>query len=119
MGTLAWFDWLEQQSAFLFIDRKGRFTAYKRGTDPDGQSWEAAGKLLAPAMAHVLVSPWGDHTRLPWNDYKLLHSRLLSHMARLSQPRQLLPLSSTVFAKLQRPNPSCIPNSTDRAAAAM
>ena len=42
MGTLAWFDWLEQQSAFLFVDRMGRFTAYKRGTDPGGQSWEAA-----------------------------------------------------------------------------
>ena len=42
VGTLAWFDWLEQQSAFLFVDRMGRFTAYKRGTDPGGQSWEAA-----------------------------------------------------------------------------
>jgi len=41
VGTLAWFDWLEQQSAFLFLDRMGRFTAYKSDTDPDGKSWEA------------------------------------------------------------------------------
>jgi LuxR family maltose regulon positive regulatory protein len=41
VGTPAWFNWLEQHRAFLFFDRTGRFTAYKSGTDPDGESWEA------------------------------------------------------------------------------
>ena len=42
VGTTAWYDWLEQHSAFLFVDLLGGFTAYKSDTDHDGQSWEAA-----------------------------------------------------------------------------
>jgi LuxR family maltose regulon positive regulatory protein len=38
VGTPAWFDWLEQHRAFLFVDSLGAFTASKR----ESQSWEAA-----------------------------------------------------------------------------
>ncbi len=41
VGSSAWFDWLEHHCDFLFIDRKGRFTAHKSDTDPDGEIWEA------------------------------------------------------------------------------
>jgi ATP/maltotriose-dependent transcriptional regulator MalT len=41
VGSPAWFDWLEHHRAFLFIGRKGRFTAYKSDTNSDGEIWEA------------------------------------------------------------------------------
>ena len=41
VGSTAWFDWLEHHRAFLFLDRKGRFTACKTDTESDGAIWEA------------------------------------------------------------------------------
>ena len=60
VGTAAWFDWLEQHTAFTFVDRVfGNFLARKRGTAPgewEWQAWHAAGAVLprlARPFAHV------------------------------------------------------------------
>ncbi len=42
VGTPAWYDWLEQHTSFLFVDRVGGFTAHKRGTDPSNLAWNAS-----------------------------------------------------------------------------
>ena len=56
VGSPTWFDWLEQHRAFLFVDRVGRFTAHKRGTDPDDQNWEA-NRTHKGKRSHVLLGP--------------------------------------------------------------
>jgi LuxR family maltose regulon positive regulatory protein len=44
VGTAAWFDWLEQHTAFTFVDRVfGNFLARKRGTAPGEWEWQAWG----------------------------------------------------------------------------
>ncbi|HEY7419163.1 MAG TPA: hypothetical protein VH593_28530, partial [Ktedonobacteraceae bacterium] len=43
VGTSAWFEWLEQHSAFTFVDHfSGYFEAHKRGTAPTESEWEAS-----------------------------------------------------------------------------
>jgi LuxR family maltose regulon positive regulatory protein len=41
VGTPAWYDWLEQNTAFLFTDRMGSFTACKSGPVDKDQDWSA------------------------------------------------------------------------------
>ncbi|HEX6551657.1 MAG TPA: LuxR C-terminal-related transcriptional regulator [Ktedonobacteraceae bacterium] len=63
VGTLAWFDWLEHHTLFLFTDHTGSFTARKSESESSAQDWEAfhtsAGKLsrlwLGPARTLTLA----------------------------------------------------------------
>ena len=41
VGTPAWYDWLEQHSAFTFVDQTGTFTARKSMLGTGGSSWKA------------------------------------------------------------------------------
>ena len=42
VGTPAWYDWLEHNTAFLFADDAGTFTARKNGTAPHNLDWSAS-----------------------------------------------------------------------------
>jgi LuxR family maltose regulon positive regulatory protein len=56
VGTPAWYDWLEQQTAFTFIDQTGTFTARKSMLRTRGSSWKAyrthRGKLYRIHLGH-------------------------------------------------------------------
>src|SRR5262249_1151293 len=41
-GTPAWYDWLEQHTAFIFVDRVGTITIRKSGTHPGDLDWKAS-----------------------------------------------------------------------------
>jgi ATP/maltotriose-dependent transcriptional regulator MalT len=41
VGTPAWYDWLEQQTAFIFNDAEGTFTARKSMLSTGGSYWKA------------------------------------------------------------------------------
>src|SRR5512135_33234 len=41
VGTPAWYDWLEQQTAFTFVDQTGTFTARRSVLRTGGSSWKA------------------------------------------------------------------------------
>src|SRR6266487_6744502 len=41
VGTPAWYDWLEQQTAFTFVDAAGSFTAHKNMLRTRGFYWKA------------------------------------------------------------------------------
>ena len=41
VGTPAWYDWLEQQTAFTFVDQTGTFTARRSVLRTEGSSWKA------------------------------------------------------------------------------
>jgi len=42
VGTPAWFVWLEQHSAFTFVDPLGTLIVNKSSSHPDGSTWEAS-----------------------------------------------------------------------------
>src|SRR6266487_3674345 len=42
VGTPAWYNWLEQHTSFIFVDRTGTFTARKSDSDPSDSYWEAS-----------------------------------------------------------------------------
>jgi len=42
VGTAAWFDWLEQNSAFTFVDSASIFSVYKSPLHSNDSSWEAS-----------------------------------------------------------------------------
>ena len=56
VGTPAWYDWLEQQTAFTFVDQTGTFTARKSILRTGGSSWNAyyrhQGKLYRIHLGH-------------------------------------------------------------------
>src|SRR5579884_2990630 len=41
VGTPAWYDWLDQNTAFLFTDHVGSFTARKSSSIYNDQDWSA------------------------------------------------------------------------------
>jgi LuxR family transcriptional regulator, maltose regulon positive regulatory protein len=67
VGTPAWYDWLEQHTSFLFVDRDSIFTARKRDTDPSDLAWEAY-RTLQGKRYRVQLGP----------SYTLTFSRLLA-----------------------------------------
>ena len=56
VGTPAWYDWLEQHTAFTFVGHAGTFTVRKRGLRTSGSSWKAycrrQGKLYRIHLGH-------------------------------------------------------------------
>ena len=56
VGTPAWYDWLEQQTAFTFVDQTGTFTAHKSILRTGSSSWNAyyrhQGKLYRIPLGH-------------------------------------------------------------------
>jgi LuxR family maltose regulon positive regulatory protein len=56
VGTPAWYDWLEQQTAFTFVDQTGTFTARKSMLRTRGAYWKAyyrhQGKLYRIHLGH-------------------------------------------------------------------
>src|SRR6266581_1981521 len=42
VGTPSWYDWLEEHTSFLFVDRVGAVTVRKSGTDHGESSWKAS-----------------------------------------------------------------------------
>lgn len=56
VGAPAWYDWLEQQTAFTFVDAAGTFTARKSILRTGGSSWKAyyrhQGKLYSIHLGH-------------------------------------------------------------------
>ena len=56
VGTPAWYDWLEQQTAFTFVGHAGTFTVRKRALRTSGSSWKAyyrhQGKLCRIHLGH-------------------------------------------------------------------
>src|SRR6266566_727895 len=56
VGTPAWYDWLEQQSSFTFVDHRLTFTAHKSVLRTRGSYWKAyrrrQGKLYSIHLGH-------------------------------------------------------------------
>ena len=56
IGTPAWYDWLEQQSSFTFVDHALTFTAHKSVLRSGGSYWKAyrkrQGKLYCIHLGH-------------------------------------------------------------------
>ena len=56
IGTPAWYDWLEQQSSFTFVDHALTFTAHKSVLRTGGSYWKAyrkrQGKLYCIHLGH-------------------------------------------------------------------
>src|SRR5207244_10156275 len=56
VGTSAWYDWLEQQSSFRFVDEGLTFTARKSVLGTRGSYWKAyrkrRGKLYHITLGH-------------------------------------------------------------------
>src|SRR5947209_17225756 len=56
LGTPEWFDWLEQHTAFTFVDSVGTFTARKSMLHTEGSYWIAdctrQGKLYRIYLGH-------------------------------------------------------------------
>lgn len=56
IGTPAWYDWLEQQSSFTFVDHALSFTAHKSMLHTGGSYWKAyrkrQGKLYCIHLGH-------------------------------------------------------------------
>jgi LuxR family transcriptional regulator, maltose regulon positive regulatory protein len=56
VGTPAWYDWLEQYTAFTFVDAVGTFTARKSMLRTRGSYWKAyckrQGKLYRIHLGH-------------------------------------------------------------------
>jgi ATP/maltotriose-dependent transcriptional regulator MalT len=56
VGTLAWYNWLEQQSSFTFVDHTLTFTARKSVLSANGSYWKAylrrQGKLYRIHLGH-------------------------------------------------------------------
>src|SRR5437667_1171930 len=42
VGTLSWYDWLEEHTSFLFVDHVGAVTVHKIGTDHGESEWKAS-----------------------------------------------------------------------------
>jgi ATP/maltotriose-dependent transcriptional regulator MalT len=42
VGTLSWYDWLEEHTSFLFVDHVGAVTVRKIGTDHGESEWKAS-----------------------------------------------------------------------------
>ncbi len=59
VGTAAWFDWLEQNSAFTFIDPTSTFSVYKSTPHFNDSSWEAV-STRAGQRSSVWLGP--SHT---------------------------------------------------------
>src|SRR5205085_11106842 len=57
VGTLAWYDWLEQHTAFTFVDRIfGFFLARKRSSASGELTWEAS-LVRARKLYRLLLGP--------------------------------------------------------------
>jgi LuxR family maltose regulon positive regulatory protein len=56
VGTPAWYDWLEQQSSFTFVDQALTFSAHKSALRTRGSDWKAyrkhQGKLYRSHLGH-------------------------------------------------------------------
>jgi len=121
IGTPAWYDWLEQQSSFTFVDHVLTFTAHKSVLRTGGAYWKAyrtrQGKLYciylgrshtltqerlqAAAQAFAGEHDPGEHASVP--------SRQLgaSRLPRPPSPRMALdvdPSTSFIHTKLYRPH---------------
>ena len=59
VGTPAWYDWLEQQSSFIFVDQALTFTARRACCVPGGPT----GKHTAGVKASSTASTWDTRTR--------------------------------------------------------
>ena len=101
--TTEWYDWLEQNAAFTFVDAEGTFTARKSMLRMGGSYWKAyfrrQGKLYrmhlgyshtltleklnatAHAFAHKHVSRERADMPLPQSSASRLHTHTLPHMA--------------------------------------
>jgi ATP/maltotriose-dependent transcriptional regulator MalT len=120
IGTPAWYDWLEQQSSFRFVERLITFTAHKSVLRTGGANWKAyrrcQGKLYrihlgrsqaltqerlqAAAQAFAGEHDLGEHASMP--------SRQLgaSRFPRPPSPRMALdvdPSTSFIHSKLSQP----------------
>ena len=59
LGTPEWYDWLEQHTAFTFVDAAGTFKARKSMLRTGGSYW----KHTAHVKASSTVSTWDTHMR--------------------------------------------------------
>ena len=67
IGTPAWYDWLEQQSSFTFVDHALTFTAHKSVLRTGGSYWKAyrkrQGKLYCIHLGHYAHADPGAAAR--------------------------------------------------------
>ncbi len=61
IGTSAWYDWLEQQSSFTFVDHALTFTAHKSVFRTEDSYWKAyrkhQDKLYCIHLGHAHADP--------------------------------------------------------------
>ena len=103
LGTPEWYDWLEQNAAFTFVDAEGTFTARKSMMRTGGSYWKAyckfRGKIYRMHLgnSHALTQEKLQATARAFADSRVFEKR--SHISSVQPSAFLAPLRPGHLAK--------------------